>query len=39
MGGFIGMLNDCMVWYWDRRIKTGPDTGIMDRRRGLGLVA
>ena len=39
MDGFINMLNDYMVWYRDRRIKTESGTGIMDRRRGLGLVA
>ena len=32
MNGFIGMLDEYMVWYRDRRIK-------MDRRHELGLVA
>ena len=39
MDGFIGMLDEYMVWYRDRRIKTEFGTGIMDRRRELGLVA
>ncbi len=39
MDGFIDMLNDYMVWYRDKRIKTECGTGIMDRRRKLGLVA
>lgn len=39
MDGFIDMLNDYMVWYRDKRIKTEYGTGIMDRRRKLGLVA
>ena len=39
MDGFINMLNDYMVWYRDRRIKTEFGMSIMDRRRGLGLVA
>ena len=39
MDGFINMPNDYMVWYRDRRIKTEYGTGIMDRRRKLGLVA
>ena len=37
--GCIDMPNDYMVWYRDRRIKTEYGTGIMDRRRKLGLVA
>ena len=36
MDGFIDMLNDYMVWYRDKRIKTEYGTGIMDRRRELG---
>ena len=39
MDGFINMLNGYMVWYRDRRIKTEFGMSIMDRRRGLGLVA
>ena len=39
MDGFIGMPNEYMVWYRDGRIKTEYGTGIMDRRRRLGLVA
>ena len=39
MDGFIGMLDDYMVWYRDRRIKTEFGMSIMDRRRELGLVA
>ena len=39
MDGFINMLDDYMVWYRDKRIKTEFGMSIMDRRRGLGLVA
>ena len=39
MGGFIDMLDDYMVWYRDKRIKTEFGMSIMDRRRKLGLVA
>lgn len=39
MDGFIGMLDDYMVWYQDKRIKTEFGMSIMDRRRELGLVA
>lgn len=39
MDGFIGMLDEYMVWYRDKRIKTEFGMSIMDRRRGLGLVA
>ena len=39
MDGFINMLNDYMVWYRDRRVKTEFGMSIMDRRRELGLVA
>ena len=39
MDGFISMLNEYMVWYRDRRIKTEFGMSIMDRRRELGLVA
>ncbi len=39
MDGFIDMLNDYMVWYRDKRIKTEYGMSIMDRRRKLGLVA
>lgn len=39
MGEFIDMLDDYMVWYRDKRIKTEYGTSIMDRRRELGLVA
>lgn len=38
MDGFVGMLDDYMVWYRDRRIKTEFGMSIMDRRRRLGLV-
>lgn len=36
---FIGMLDDYMVWYRDKRIKTEYGMSIMNRRRELGLVA
>ena len=39
MDKFVGMLDEYMVWYRDRRIKTEFGMSIMDRRRGLGLVA
>ena len=39
MDGFIDMLDDYMVWYRDKRIKTEFGMSIMDRRRELGLVA
>ena len=39
MDEFIGMLDEYMVWYRDRRIKTEFGMSIMDRRRELGLVA
>ena len=39
MDGFIDMLDDYMVWYRDKRIKTESGMSIMDRRRRLGLVA
>ena len=39
MDGFIDMLDDYMVWYRDKRIKTEYGMSIMDRRRKLGLVA
>ena len=39
MDEFIGMLDGYMVWYRDKHIRRSPDTGIMDRRRELGLVA
>jgi len=39
MDGFINMLDDCMVRYRDKRIKTEFGMSIMDRRRTLGLVA
>ncbi|MGR4801875.1 IS3 family transposase [Bifidobacterium adolescentis] len=39
MDGFINMLDDYMVWYRDKRIKTEFGMSIMDRRRGLGFVA
>lgn len=39
MDEFVDMLDDYMVWYRDKRIKTEYGTGIMDRRRKLGLVA
>ena len=39
MDGFINMLDDYMVWYRDKRIKTEFGMSIMDRRRRLGLVA
>ena len=37
MAEFIGMLDDHMVWYRDKRIKTEFGMSIMDRRRRLGL--
>ena len=39
MDKFVGMLDEYMVWYRDRRIKTEFGMSIMDRRRRLGLVA
>ena len=39
MDGFIDMLDDYMVWYRDKRIKTEFGMSIMERRRRLGLVA
>lgn len=39
MDEFIGMLDDYMVWYRDRRSKTEFGMSIMGRRRELGLVA
>ena len=39
MDGFIETLDDYMVWYRDKRIKTEFGMSIMNRRRGLGLVA
>ena len=39
MDEFIGMLDDYMVWYRDKCIKTEFGMSIMDRRRELGLVA
>ena len=39
MDGFIGMLDEYMIRYRDRRIKTELGMSIMDRRRELGLVA
>ncbi|MCB4895861.1 integrase [Bifidobacterium pseudocatenulatum] len=39
MDGFIGMLDDYMVWYRDRRIKTEFGMSIMARRGALGLAA
>lgn len=39
MDGFIGMLDEYMGWYRDKRIKTEFGMSIMDRRRELGLVA
>ena len=39
MDEFVDMLDDYMVWYRDKRIKTEFGMSIMDRRRGLGLVA
>lgn len=38
MDGFIGMLDEYVVWYRDRRIKTEFGMSIMDRQRRLGLV-
>lgn len=37
--GFIAMLDECMVWYRDKRIKAEYGMSIMDRRIELGLVA
>lgn len=39
MDEFIGMLNDHMVWYWDKRIKMEFGMSIMGQRRRLGLTA
>ena len=39
MDEFIGMLDDYMVWYRDKRIKTEFGMSIMGRSRELGLVA
>ena len=39
MDGFIGMLDEYMVWYRDKRLKTEFGMSIVDRRRELGLVA
>lgn len=39
MDEFIGMLDDYMVWYRDKRIKTEFGMSIMGRCRELGLVA
>lgn len=39
MDGFIETLDDYMVWYRDKRIKTEFGMSIMDRLRELGLVA
>ena len=39
MDEFIGMLDDYMVWYRGKRIKTEFGMSIMGRRRELGLVA
>ena len=36
---FVGMLDDYMVWYRDKRIKTEFSMSIMGRRRRLGIVA
>ena len=38
MDEFIGMLDDYMVWYRDKRIKTEYGMSIMDKRIQLGLV-
>ena len=39
MAEFIGMLDDYMVWYRDKHIKTEFGMSIMGRRRRLGLTA
>lgn len=39
MDEFIGMLNDHMVWYRDKRIKMEFGMSIMGQRRRLGLTA
>lgn len=39
MAEFIGMLDDHMVWYRDKRIKTEFGMSIIDQRRRLGLAA
>ena len=39
MDRFIGMLDEYMVWYRDKRIKTEYGMSIMDKRIQLGLVA
>ena len=33
------LIDEYLVWYRDKRIKTEFGMSIMDRRRGLGLVA
>lgn len=38
MDEFINMLDDYMVWYRDKRIKTEFGMSTMERRRELGLV-
>ncbi len=39
MDEFIGMLDDHMVWYRDKRIKMEFGMSIMSQRRRLGLTA
>ena len=39
MDEFIGMLDDHMVWYRDKRIKMKFGMSIMGQRRRLGLTA
>lgn len=39
MDEFIGMLDDHMVWYRDKRIKMEFGMSIMGQRRRLGLTA
>ena len=36
---FVTLLDECMVWYRDKRIKLEYGMSIMDKRIGLGLVA
>lgn len=36
---FVTLLDECMVWYRDKRIKLEYGMSIMDKRIELGLVA
>ena len=39
MDEFVGMLDECMVWYRGKRIKMELGMSIMGQRRRLGLTA